>query len=119
MALNRPLSSSFDHSLLASLVQESLSKDTEDTSASIISGLLGATSLLLKLEQLQFLLSLFSGVGDRGIDQGSDSGRKLSRLDTERVGELEDLGLNITTGLFTGTSGSPGLVSLVPFHCEV
>lgn len=71
--------------------------------------LLVVASLLLQLEHLELLLSLVGGVGDRRVDQRSDSGRELGGLDAERVGKLEDLGLNVTTTIL-GRAGACAFV---------
>jgi hypothetical protein len=57
------------------LIQEGLSKDTEDTSTARVFSLVCATTLLLQLEHLQFLLSLCGSVGDGRVNQWSKSGR--------------------------------------------
>jgi hypothetical protein len=57
------------------LIQEGLSKHTEDTSTAGVFGLVSTTTLLLQLEHLQLLLGLFSGVWDGRVDQRSESGR--------------------------------------------
>ena len=70
--------SRFLHLLLdscSSLIQEGLSKDTEDTSTARVFGLVCGTTLLLQFEHLQFLMSLCGGVGDGRVDQRSEGSR--------------------------------------------
>ena len=49
----------------------------------------------LSLEQLELLTRCLSRVGDRRVDKRSDGVGQVSGLDTERVGEVVDLGLDV------------------------
>ena len=49
----------------------------------------------LSLEQLELLTCRLGRVGDRRVDERSDGVGQISGLDTERVGEVVDLGLDV------------------------
>jgi hypothetical protein len=95
------------------LIQQGLANNAQYSRTGIV-GLLVSARVLLKLEHLELLLGLGSGVGDRRVNQRSDSGREFCGLDAERVGELEDLGLNVTTTANLARGGTPFALSYQP-----
>ena len=82
------------------LIEQSLSERTEQATVRLRLGRSSRTTSStpggkLSLEQLELLTRGLCRVGDRRVDKRSDGVGQVSGLDTERVGEVVDLGLDV------------------------